>query len=124
MERVYKYKKCNDNIMYCYNIKISDENKKGGWYVQLISISAFEHKILNRWYDKQRKFGNITVFGKADKEDVEGWLRINKFLDDEEKYNVVDRFFDSVWDFYEYIGYNYKNKSVKQLDNLIMNWRN
>ena len=122
MEKIYKYKKVSDKVMTVYNITIKDGNLKGGWYRQLTSIESFVENILNRWYDKFRNTEH-TVFGRCDKEDEEGWLRINSHLDEHEQYSIENKHFESVWDFYEYIGYDYKNKSKGQLDNLIINWR-
>lgn len=122
MQKVYSYKKVTDTIMYVYLINISDGHANGGWYRQLTSIYAFSENILNRWYNKFLNTG-ITIFGRCDEMDVDVWTRINKYLDEQEKYTVEYKSFDSVWDFYNYIGYDYKNKSKKQLDNLIINWR-
>lgn len=122
MEGVYRYKKVSGKVMTVYNITIKDGNPQGGWYRQLTSIESLVENILNRWYDKFRNTEH-TVFGRCDKGDADGWLRINSYLDEQEQYSIQNKSFNSVWDFYNYIGYNYKNKSKKQLDNLIMNWR-
>lgn len=125
MEEIYKYKYVEDRTMFVYHINISDKDRRGGWYRQLTSIETLVSKIGKRWYNNfYLKSKDKRVFNRYDWEDGQSWLRINKYLEETDKYNIVNRYFDSVWDFYEYIGYDYKNKSVKQLDNLIMNWRN
>ncbi len=125
MEGIYKYKYVQDRTMFVYHISISDKDERGGWYRQLTSIEALVSKIGKRWYNKfYLKSKDKRVVSRYDWEDGQGWLRINKYLEETNKYNIINRYFGSVWDFYEYVGYDYKNKSVKQLDNLIMNWRN
>lgn len=125
MEGIYKYKKVSDKVMTIYNITIKDGNQKGGWYHQLTSMKSFVENIGKHWYNKfylkkKKDFRNIS---RCDKGDMDGWLLINSYLDEQEHYSIEHKYFESVWDFYNYVGYDYKNKSKRQLDSLIMKWR-
>lgn len=124
MEGTYKYKKVSDKVMTIYNITIKDGNQKGGWYRQLTSIESFVENIGKHWYNKfYLKKKDFRTISRCDKGDMGGWLLINSYLDEQEHYSIEHKYFESVWDFYNYIGYDYKNKSKRQLDNLIINWR-
>ena len=124
MEEIYKYKKVSDKIMTIYNITIKDGNPKGGWYRQLTSIESFVENIGKRWYDKfYLNQNDFRIISRCDKGDVDGGLLINSYLDEQEHCSIEHKHFESVWDFYDHIGYDYKNKSKRQLDNLIVNWR-
>lgn len=110
--------------MFVYNITIEDGNPKGGWYRQLTSIESLVENIGKRWYNEfYLKRKDFRVISRCDKYDEEGWLLINNYLDNKERYTIEHKHFNSVWDFYSHIGYDYKDKSKKQLDNLIVKWR-
>lgn len=76
---------------------------------------------MHRWYDKHRNSG-LTVFSRCDNLDIKHWSGVNSVLP-EENFKVEYKDFESVWDFYKYIGHDHKNKSKKQLDFLITNWK-
>lgn len=124
MEEVYKYKKVSGKVMTVYNITIKDGAPRGGWYRQITSMESFVENIGKHWYHKfYLKKRDFRVISRCDRYDEEGWLRINSYLDEQEQYSIQHKHFESVWDFYDYIGYDYKNKSKRQLDNLIINCR-
>ena len=124
MDEIYEYKKITNKHMTVYRIHMNNGNSKGGWYRQITSMEAFVENIGTRWYNNfYLKSIDTRVISRCDHLDKEGWLRINNYIEGCDKYTISYKAFDSVWDFYGYINYNHKNKSKKQLDNLIVNWR-
>lgn len=100
---------------------IADGHPLGGWYRQLVSMESFVARIGDRWFEKHMKTG-VNVFSRSDIVTEESWTRINSMLP-QEKFKVEYKDFESVWDFYKHIGYDHKNKSKKQLDFLVTNWK-
>ncbi|QMV28948.1 hypothetical protein AP1_0241 [Aeromonas phage AP1] len=123
MDKVYTYKFYEHPITQLYRIRIYDGHPKGGWYRQLTSIEGFVGRILNRWYDKHMGVIDKGVFGRYDPCDSGNNERMNKAIGETDYYKNQEIYFDSVWDFYEHIGYNRGDKKVSTLDNLIINWK-
>lgn len=90
--------------MTIYNITIKDGNQKGGWYRQLTSIESFVENIGKHWYNKfYLKKKDFRTIYRCDKGDMDGWLLINSYLDEQEHYSIEHKYFESVWGFYNYI---------------------
>jgi len=111
---IYECSSIKENIMTIYRINLKDS-----WYRQITSIDALVEKILNRWYDKYYMQGLKCPLSRVREEDKESWLRINNYITEPTKCEIVYKDFNSAQDFYYFIGYDNKNKSVKQLDRLI-----
>lgn len=109
MKRVSIYSMSKGRTLYRYIISKADGDKRGGWYTQTASISSFCDRILNRWHDKHM-------------DSVENIFSLDKTIDPYYT-TVTNRHFESVWDFYDYIEYNHKDKTKKQLDKLISGWK-
>lgn len=111
MKRTSHYTITKDKTIFVYTITKSDGDKRGGWYTQTSSISSFCERLLNRWDDKH-------------KNSVDSILLLDSIRGIDDLYDEVVRLeFNSVWDFYDFIGYNHKDKTLKTLDNLIQNWK-
>ncbi|ADQ53198.1 hypothetical protein 65p190 [Aeromonas phage 65] len=125
MDKVYTYKFYDHPITQLYHIRIADGHPKGGWYVQLTSIESLVGRMLNRWYDHHYLKGKTQtgVFGRYDRSEYHDNERLNISIGEENYYRNQEISFDSVWDFYDYIGYNHKDKTMKTLDKLITNWK-
>lgn len=125
MDRIYTYKFYDHPITQLYKIRIADGNPKGGWYRQLTSIEGFAERILDRWYNNHHLKRRATrgVFGRYDRTCESDNERMNKAIGEIDFYRNQEINFDSVWDFYDHIGYNHKDKTMKTLDNLILNWK-
>ncbi|UYD59230.1 hypothetical protein HPMBJEAJ_00115 [Aeromonas phage avDM6] len=63
------------------------------------------------------------VFGRYDRCEYNDNERLNISIGEENYYRNQEISFDSVWDFYDHIGYNHKDKTMKTLDKLITNWK-
>lgn len=119
MERILKYSKVvRGKHLINYFIRVSDE-MEGGCYRQITMLEGFASRMLNRWYNVHRN-GEYTVFGRKHETD-DSWLRTNKTIKGA-GYTVETKHFDSVWAFFEYIKFPYKNRRIKELDNQILNW--
>ncbi|QAY01377.1 hypothetical protein ZPAH1_orf00363 [Aeromonas phage ZPAH1] len=125
MDKVYTYKFYDHPVTQLYKIRIYDGHPKGGWYRQLTSIESFVNRILDRWNDHFYSKGLIKtgVFDRHDRCEALDNEKMNSVIGKENYYRDQEIYFDSVWDFYDHIGYNHKDRSMKTLDNLIINWK-
>ena len=121
MERIYKYKSCHELVMTVYRI-LMDESHKGGWYRQITIMETFVENIMDRWYNNYhlKRKGHRCPISRADDLDIKHWLQANEYLGGSEKQcEVIYKDYQSVYEFFDAIGFDYKNKSVKQLDKII-----
>ena len=125
MKRTYIYKQYTTDFtkhVIKHHIDLENGNPRGNWYRQSVSVQSFMRKILDRWYEKHLKgFKGQVGFGLYGKDEELNWLNVCK------KYNIeppkYENFYhNSVWDFYDFIKYDYKNRSVKQLDKFMVNF--
>lgn len=108
-----------------HTIKVPDEHPRGGWYRQMTSFSGFHHRALNRWHDYWReKYYDTHPNARIRFHD---WDEVSEGIwEDARKANniewpePIEITHESMWDFYDYIGYNHKNKSVKQIDEILI----
>lgn len=109
-----------------------EENERGGWYKQVTAQEAMIERLSkrwsNHWYDKKYKTHKTRVkFNRWQDHDEDVHLeqkkRCAKYMgveDLEKMYPTLVKInHDSVWDFFDYIGYDYKNKKVSNIDTLI-----
>lgn len=121
MKRDYKYVQyLSDRDLVVHTINIDDMEIRGGWYRQLTSIEAFTDRLLDRWYCSyhcKSKKGFRATFQKYNESDHR-----DLYIDGKPVYVYTRRHvkWNSVWDFYNHIGYNHKDRSVKQLDKYIL----
>lgn len=121
----------NDIGFKIHVINISNDNHKGGWYSQIGAAEGMIERSGKRWFKywnkKNDKFKSQVKFDRWRENDEKTYLKMqSNFF---EKYNkkegikVFPEFdkieHDSVWDFFEYIDYDYKNKKVSNTDTLI-----
>lgn len=113
-------------------IHISEDHKKGGFYRQTRALSGMIDRSLDRWCDywnkcKSEDFNTMVIFDRWTKanSNVLAYSR-NKHIEKEgldsaniyyPEYETIEH--ESVWDFFYYIGYDYKNKKVSNTDTLI-----
>lgn len=137
METIYKVSertKVGINPAIIHVIKISDSCARGGWYRQIMSIEAMKSRLASRLFDfwntkRQMRMSKCMVrFQRVDDTTEMVNVQTKKHLGShltEEQLNELfpvprEIHHDSVWDFFEHIGYDYKNRKVAQLDAMIL----
>jgi len=91
-----------DNTINVHIINIEDGNPRGGWYWQMLSFNGFIDRAIKRFCEK--------------------WVGIGRHLCRFDRYSLSGSKIretithDSVWDFYDYINYDYKNKKKSYID--------
>ncbi|MCY9865037.1 hypothetical protein OTK49_21195 [Vibrio coralliirubri] len=114
-------------------IAISDGERGGGWYRQIISIETMKDRMLNRWigFWQKRKYQTIESmarFQRADEDFEISYEVSKKHLETILTKDAINDLFPtrteihhkSVWDFYKHINYNHKDKKVANIDSLIL----
>lgn len=92
-----------------HKVKLPDDIV-GGWYWQICSGETFLSRVLHRWHNKYTKGkakNTLIAFKKYDPE-------FNSYYDDLE---TIEH--NNLWEFYEYIGYDHKDKKVANIDKFI-----
>ena len=94
---------------------------KGGQYWQLRSIQSVPKRALSHWYDRyynakhfckvHMRFSSTCELGN-----IQHAVEFGSKMYDEHKIVVHD----SVWQYYKNIGFDYKNKSVKHLEEVFI----
>lgn len=93
-----------------------DDNPRGGWYRQIGAAEGMINRSLNRWCNHwlycPRPNGKpvrngVLRFGRTDMLDGR-WCG--------EEITIPEVHHDSVWDFFDSIGYNHKDKRVSNTD--------
>lgn len=113
MDGEYSYRKLiNPEELHIYRITMADNHPQGGWYSQLTSMDSFLRRIGGRWYNQFRARGLFIIQRGGD-----------DYPPGKAPYKILEHHFTSVWDFYKWIGFDYKDKTVRQLDKLITEWR-
>lgn len=123
----------DSNNIVIHHITKKEEESRGGWYRQSLTIDGLLSRPLKRfnkfWYTPKRYKTHDTLvkYSLWTEEDKNMHVHMRKFST--EKYGIEvalqqypeikDVYHDSVWDFFDSIGYNYKDKSVKNTDSLI-----
>lgn len=122
---------CDDFKVHVINFQ--DGNKRGGWYRQTRAKEAMIERSLDRWYEywnkKKSKTHNSTIrFERWTNADDSIYIKarermakregVEVALENYPIYEVIEH--DSVWDFFDYIGYGHKNKKVSNIDSLLI----
>lgn len=135
MKRTYMIKefiKNEDSNEYVVHIiNTEDNNPNGGWYRQITALEGMVERSSKRWFDFWNGRKNYKSFVRFDR-----WNKTEEkiYLEQREKYiklfnkEETDKLFpelnkinhNSVWDFFEYIDYDHKNKKVSNIDKLII----
>lgn len=114
MQGTYHYRKLvHPTELHVYHIQMSDDHAMGGWYCQLTSMDSFVRRIGARWQQVHRAHG-LCIIQQGDGQD---------YPSGQAPYQIVEHYFESLWDFYKWIGFDHKNKTLCQLDKLITQWR-
>ena len=95
-------------------ITVSDEHK-GGCYQAITSLSAFESRLLNRWFATHRK------------KNSKSHPKYSRTFKDDLKHHRIKETFEhpSLKHFYDFIGYEPKRgKSLRYLDQFMGVWNN
>lgn len=120
MINTYKYvQKLSDHDLIFHNIKMCDMEIRGGWYRQLTSLESFVDRLSERWYysfQKKNKYNYQPTIQRDAVEYTDLYYEGNPIW----VWNKTEKYWNSVWDFYDHLGYNHKDKSVKQLDKFIL----
>jgi hypothetical protein len=121
MKRTYEYKEIVSRLHYIQHyINIQDGDPEGGWYRQLTSIEAFVNRLLDRWHNKfylKCKHKNVEIRFRRWEPDTLHTISFYKSLGCTVLHEKV--YHNSVWDFYRYIGFDHKNKTMKHLDQFL-----
>lgn len=119
-----------EQIIHCINV---DETPMGGWYRQIGVLEGMVGRSLKRWYNfwylnKSKRYETRVKFEKFSEqdEDINSKLKVNI----EKKYGLklANKMFpklkkvnhESAYAFFDYIGYDYKNKKISNTDSIIL----
>jgi hypothetical protein len=117
--------------MHRINIDYHKKDKRGGWYRQVGSMDGFINRLTKRfsdyWYTKEHYHLEPHVrYNRADHMDIESLKIFCNTMNKSAKkrtrnYYPTIRWMNwaTIWDFFDYIGYDHKNKSVKEIDKFI-----
>ena len=119
-------------------INARNGNSRGGWYRQIGAKEGMIERSLERWYDhwheKKYKTHETSVrFQRWNDSEARIYESSRQRYIETRGLEIADELYpeyetiehDSVWDFFDYIGYDYKNKKVGNTDTLIfINARN
>ena len=117
--------------MHRINIDYHKKDKRGGWYRQVGAMEGFHSRLTkrfsNHWYTKKRYHnGPYSLYSRADSMDIEGLKIFCNTMNKHGKKRTRDYYstirwvnWATIWDFFDYIGYDHKNKSVKEIDKFI-----
>lgn len=114
-------------------ITAEDGNKRGGWYRQTRAKEAMIERSHDRWFDhwyqnKRKTHHSTTRFDRWTTADESIYIKARERMARQEgveiaienypTYEVVEH--DSVWDFFDHIEYDHKNKKVSNIDSLLI----
>lgn len=106
-------------------INVPEKHRRGGWYRQMLSFSGFKDRAINRWYHfwREKHYEDQpharVRFHDYDEVSERIWKEAREAYGIERP-EPIEINHESMWDFYDYIGYNHKNKSVKQIDEVLI----
>ena len=135
MKRTYMIKefiKNEDSNEYVVHIINTEDNyPKGGWYRQITALEGMIERASKRWFDfwnGKENYKSFVRFSRWNKTEEKIYLKQResyiKLFNKEEtdklfpELNKINH--NSVWDFFEYIDYDHKNKKVSNMDKLII----
>tara|TARA_Y100000588_G_scaffold71880_4_gene74023 strand:- start:19081 stop:19506 length:426 start_codon:yes stop_codon:yes gene_type:complete len=114
-------------------ITVKNGNKRGGSYRQIRAKEGMIERSHDRWFDHwyQKKLTthhSLTRFDRWTNADDSIYIKarermakregVEVALENYPTYEVVEH--DSVWDFFDHIGYDHKNKKVSNIDSLLI----
>lgn len=114
------------------NVDCDKKDPRGGWYRQVSSLNSFHSRLNKRfskhWYTKERIHLKPQIkYGRADCMTVESLKIFCRGINKYGKKSDIDIYpkvrwknWATIWDFYDHIGFDYKNKSVKELDKMVL----
>jgi hypothetical protein len=117
-----------------HEITKNEDEPRGGWYWQALSIDAMVSRALNRWSKiwhvpkRYKSHDTLLRFGHWNEEDVKSHNHMRKYYEVElNRPEMAEKMYPafktikhaSVWAFFDSIGYNYKDKTAKSIDKLI-----
>jgi len=118
--------------MKVHVIRVNDE-QRGGCYRQISSLEGFINRTSERWYayyykSRYHLFNSQVHFKRMYKDDVKlrtvQYCNTKKLIGQKEADKLFSLpeyvFHDSVWSFFESIGYDHRNKKVSHLDKFIL----
>ena len=120
----------NDLQFVIHIINFSDEHKKG-WYTQVSAAEGMIERASKRWFyhwnKKSDKFKTSVKFDRWQSSDEKKYLKMQsdsiKNYGKIEGLSIYPKFtkinHESIWDFFDYINYDHKNKKVSNTDTLI-----
>ena len=128
-----KENKLNSVEFVIHKITKDDNEKKGGWYRQTLALSGLLSRTLKRWNEywykkKYQTYDSRVKFSSYNEEDEElrsfQKERMSKEIGTEESNKMFPEptiiHHESVWDFFQYIEYDYKNKLISNTDTQIL----
>lgn len=105
-----------DRLYTFHKISVKEGDSRGGWSRQVLSLSATLRKAAKRfssfWYRKPDSMEHLTKYHWSSEYELNN-LDLPGF-----RFTIKEH--SSVWDFYKAIGYDHKNKSVKQIDKVLL----
>ena len=117
-------------IIHVINV---DDNVRGGWYRQKTSKEGMIERSIHRWHDfwhtkKYKSYKSQIRFSRWHDDDAEAHFNVRKryirLFGDAKAFQlypeIVSVDHDSVWDFYDSINYDHRNKKVANTDTLIL----
>jgi hypothetical protein len=119
------------NYITTVHIITVKKHTKGGWYKQITAKEGMINRSLDRWYnywnekkhneyDAQIKFESWTnADERMHKSQREPYLEDSRELADELYPTLIKVYHSSLWEFFDYIGYDHKDKKVGNTDSLI-----
>lgn len=115
------------------NINYSSKDKRGGWYRQVSAMDGFHGRLNKRfskyWYTAKRYHMKPQVkYMRADHMTIESLKMfcntVNSSPTSRRTRDYIPTIkwvsWGSIWDFFDHIGYDHKNISVKELDKFVI----
>lgn len=122
ISQIYQICERNDSGVEVIHLITMEDHKLGGWYRQVSSAEAFTQRIVKRWFhhwNKKKNYFSRVKFGRWDNSETEMYNEVSKaFPNGRPDLKFVK--WNSIWDFYDSINYNHKNRSVKEIDKFII----
>lgn len=100
-----------------HHIKISDGEPRGGWYRQVTALSGMLHRSLNRWcehwYHSPKRYEVYRSLTRFDRYSV---MDAHRESEEASYREIKDIHHESLWAFFDFIGYDHKDKRVSNTD--------
>lgn len=124
-------------ILHGFSMKVHvirvNEEQRGGCYQQITSLEGLINRTSERWYNfyylaRYKEFKSQVRFNRIHKYDLKShtaqYSRMAEKVGKEEANEMFPLpeyvFHDSVWSFFESIGYDHRNKKVSHTDEFIL----